>query len=216
MRSGNRSPNQDSAPATSRSFIEEARRRQIIDAAIETIAELGYAHASFAKIAERAGISPSLISYHFASKAALLTAVNEAVVGDMDRALTGATDGSRSYVDAIGRLVAEFVRFTATHRSQMYALREISMGSASDGMPAPGHPAASGTAEMAEMLSEGQEAGEFRAFHVPTMATTVLAILHSVPVRLYNDPGADIDLIAAELATTVELAVAKKRRRTIR
>ncbi|MFD6455458.1 TetR family transcriptional regulator, partial [Nocardia sp. NPDC060220] len=40
-----------------RSFIEEARRRQIIAATVEVVSELGYANASLARIAERAGIS---------------------------------------------------------------------------------------------------------------------------------------------------------------
>ena len=54
----------------------EERRAQIIAAAIETIAELGYAQTSFAKIAKRAGISSTrLISYHFAGKDDLMRAV---------------------------------------------------------------------------------------------------------------------------------------------
>ena len=40
--------------------------------AIEVLAELGYAQTSFARIAERAGISKSVISYHFAGKDELL------------------------------------------------------------------------------------------------------------------------------------------------
>ena len=38
-------------------FTEAARRTQIIECAIETLATLGYAQASLAHIAERAGIS---------------------------------------------------------------------------------------------------------------------------------------------------------------
>ena len=52
---------------TRRSFTEGARRAQIVQAAIETIAEAGFRHATFARIAERAGLSSTgLISYHFA------------------------------------------------------------------------------------------------------------------------------------------------------
>ena len=41
-------------PRKKPSFIEQARRRQIIDAAIDTIAAVGYANASFARIAAQA------------------------------------------------------------------------------------------------------------------------------------------------------------------
>ena len=50
------------------SFIEKARRTQIIECAIETIAEVGYAQASLGQIAKRAQISKGVISYHFANK----------------------------------------------------------------------------------------------------------------------------------------------------
>ena len=60
---------------TSRSFIEEARRAQIVGFAIDTIAELGYGQASLARIAGRAGISKGVIGYHFAGKDDLMREV---------------------------------------------------------------------------------------------------------------------------------------------
>ncbi|MGA9830159.1 MAG: TetR family transcriptional regulator, partial [Trebonia sp.] len=44
-----------------RTFIETARRAQIMAAAIDTIAELGFGQASLARIAERAGTSKGVI-----------------------------------------------------------------------------------------------------------------------------------------------------------
>ncbi|MFI2610947.1 TetR/AcrR family transcriptional regulator [Kitasatospora sp. NPDC018619] len=63
-----------------RSFVTDARRAQIIAAAIETVAELGYARASFAQIAKRARISSvRLISYHFDDKEDLFQSVVDTV-----------------------------------------------------------------------------------------------------------------------------------------
>ena len=56
-------------------FIEQARRRQIIEAAIEVLAASGYEYASLERIALRAGISRGLISYHFAGRDELMAAV---------------------------------------------------------------------------------------------------------------------------------------------
>ena len=57
------------------SFIEAARRAQIIECAIDAIAELGFAQASLAQIAKRAGISTGVISYYFAGKDDLIREV---------------------------------------------------------------------------------------------------------------------------------------------
>ncbi len=48
----------------------------------EVIAELGYPKASYARIAERAGLSSTgLISYHFADKSDLIGEVAASVIG---------------------------------------------------------------------------------------------------------------------------------------
>src|SRR5882757_8394362 len=59
-----------------RTFTENARRAQIVRAAIETIGELGYRATALARIAERAGLSSTgMISYHFRGKDDLMHAV---------------------------------------------------------------------------------------------------------------------------------------------
>src|SRR5580704_17145174 len=63
-----RSERRTGGQRTDRTFIETARRAQIMAAAIDTIAELGYGQASLARIAETAGTSKGVIIYHFGSK----------------------------------------------------------------------------------------------------------------------------------------------------
>src|SRR3984957_5760379 len=58
-----------------RSFVSSARRAQIVEAAIETVAEVGYANASLSRIAVRLGISKGVISYHFAGKDDLIAEI---------------------------------------------------------------------------------------------------------------------------------------------
>src|SRR5262245_26864965 len=90
-----------------RSFIEEARRTQIVAAAIETLAELGYGKASLAQIAKRAQISPSLIPYHFRDKDALIyqTLIDiatawEGFVATQVAAVSSAREQLQSYIAA--------------------------------------------------------------------------------------------------------------------
>src|ERR1700693_3729842 len=51
----------------------EKRREQMLRAALEVIAERGYADTRIADVAERTGISPALVIYYFKTKDQLLT-----------------------------------------------------------------------------------------------------------------------------------------------
>jgi len=59
-------------PATER--LEEDRREQLIDVAIDCLAELGYVGSTLAQIAGRAGVSAGLIAHYFGDKDGLLEA----------------------------------------------------------------------------------------------------------------------------------------------
>ena len=85
------------AAAKRRNFIEQARRAQIVQAAIETIAEVGYTKATFARIAERADISPGLISYHFSSREKLIAQVIAHIESAMEQAIEAETENAQSY-----------------------------------------------------------------------------------------------------------------------
>lgn len=58
----------DKAPYT---FIEEARRRQILDAALELFAERGYDRTALTDLAARINVSKGVVLYHFDGKAEL-------------------------------------------------------------------------------------------------------------------------------------------------
>jgi AcrR family transcriptional regulator len=51
----------------------DATRTALLDAAMECLVEEGYANTTTRRIAERAGVTPGALQYHFASKAQLLS-----------------------------------------------------------------------------------------------------------------------------------------------
>jgi betaine-aldehyde dehydrogenase len=53
---------------------EDARRGQLIEATIDTLAEVGFAATTLALIGQRAGVSPGLIAHYFKDKDGLLEA----------------------------------------------------------------------------------------------------------------------------------------------
>jgi AcrR family transcriptional regulator len=186
-----------------------ARRAQIVAATMETIAELGYAQASFVRIAERAGLSSTrLISYHFAGKDDLISAV----VGDVYAAM-GEFVGQRmaAQADARGALHAYLraaVEFIAAHPVQMQALMSVFLEHRfPDG--ARTHEAGDERTVLGnvqEFLRSGQRAGEFREFDTFVMAATIQRSIDGLPFLLRTSPDLDLGAYAEELVTLFDLA----------
>lgn len=65
--------------------MQPLRRKQLIDATIAAIHENGYADATMARIAKKAGISSGLISHYFGGKHELLAATMRSLLTDLRR-----------------------------------------------------------------------------------------------------------------------------------
>jgi AcrR family transcriptional regulator len=69
---------------------DESTRARVVDAAIECILDEGFYRASSNKIAKRAGVTWGVIQYHFGTREALMVAVHERGLAELDRALADA------------------------------------------------------------------------------------------------------------------------------
>ncbi len=65
----------------------EAKRAELLKAAISVIAQEGFAGASLRKVAQRAGCTTGAVTYYFASKEAMVTAVVESLFDQFDAQL---------------------------------------------------------------------------------------------------------------------------------
>lgn len=190
----------DGGDRPQRSFIEAARRTQIVEAAIATIAEEGYARASFVRIAKRAAISPGLISYHFTAKDELITEVLRTVAERLDRSMAGSGEAA-SYIEALYRIVSGYVRHCATHPLEVRALQEIRTAATSPAVQQlVAEQRRSGIEELRAFLAEGQAEAEFRTFDPAVFADTLWAAMHGVPSRLQGRTGPQAEDYATELA----------------
>lgn len=187
-------------------FIQAARRAQLIECAIEVIAEVGVEKASFVAIAERAGISRGVISYHFASRADLLDSIVAEVYQLGAAAMSDSVVDSPSPREALAAFITGSVRFYAAFPRQMTALSAIF---ASGHLPEA--PARDGrvehAAEMMEVdsiLANGQIRGDFRDFDTRIMTMTIRAALDAALQRIRA--GDDPQQLGSELATTFDIA----------
>lgn len=193
-----------------RTFIENARRQQIVGAAIDTIAELGYVQASLARIAARVGISKGVISYHFAGKDDLIKQVVIDVVEAgrayiLPRVLAASTGPAR-----LRAYIESNLAFMREHRNYVVAVVEILRNGAfttDSGRRVDGRDIDVATRLLEEELARLQAQGELRGdFDPGAMAVAIRAAIDVVPHRLVLDPDFDIDHYSREINTVFDLA----------
>jgi TetR/AcrR family fatty acid metabolism transcriptional regulator len=199
------------APEDVPSFAETARRAQIVDCAIDAIAELGYAKASVDQIAKRAAVSKGVITYHFPSKDEIVHAIIAKVFA-MGRAYM--EPRIMAETSALGRLRAYIesnLAFVDSQRKPLIAMVEIAVGARNaDGSLVIGPQSlAQRVAMLEELLRAGQKAGEFRRFNARVMALTIIQAIDGAPPLLAREPNLDLKLHAKELATIFTLATSR-------
>ncbi len=115
-----------------RSFIEIARRAQIIECAIDAIAELGYGRASLAEIAKRAGISKGVISYHFAGKSELMQQIVDTVMEKAGAVMLPRIFAEHSAGGMLRAYIESNLEFIGSYRNHIMAIMNISGGARGD------------------------------------------------------------------------------------
>lgn len=190
-------------------FTSTARRAQFVAAAIDTIAEDGYAHASLGRIAGRVGVSKGVISYHFAGKEEL---VQEVIADIAARGGAFIYDRAMTLPTAAGRLrawIESALAYMAAYRTDTVAFYEITAGSRGDASVSPvvAELTSGVTAALQELLAGGQASGEFRAdFDPQAVATALLAVTDAVAPRMARDPDFDVARYGREIAGLFDAA----------
>jgi AcrR family transcriptional regulator len=221
------------AAATSASQEAALRRAQIIDATIETLAELGFARTTFVRIVARGGLSSTrLISYHFDGKDSLMRAVVADVYRSIDEFLldrAGVDPASRpirqppghrspapvdSAAAQLRAYISGTIAYVERHRSRMRALQSIFAAWYDDPESpavAQADPRGAVLGHLQDVLHRGQARGEFRSFDPLVVASMVQCALEGVPHLLDHRPDLDLRRYGDELVLSVDLATRNHR-----
>ena len=192
-----------------KSFIEQARREQIVDAAIDVLYESGFGAASLGAIAERIGVSKGVLSYHFAGKSELLREVIGHVLAEAAAYMTPRVAAATSYADALRIYVTSNLAFIDQHRREILAFTEIVNGMPPGGNDPPpyleGHQSA--VEDLTRLLEAGQASGEFGQFSAFVTAVSLRASVDAISGLLRADPAMDVDEYGKQLLGLYERAV---------
>jgi len=189
-------------------LTEQARRAQIVAAAITTIAEVGYSRASFAQIAKRAGLSSTgLISYHFKTKKDLDWEIVKEVYGRLTRHMSSAM---ANVADPQAGLVAYIQGLIGFMKADPQALQTMMGVVMHGGTEYDGDSEREAVSGIGQILQWGQAEGVFRDFDVQVMATTIQRSLDGIPLAQMANPDLDLDAYARELIELFTLATRKR------
>ncbi|WP_210603421.1 TetR/AcrR family transcriptional regulator [Brevibacterium oceani] len=197
-----------------RSVISTARRTQIVRAAIETLADVGFDKTSFAEITRRAGLSSQrLISYHFEDKNELLWQIVNDIYSDAAHFMDERMKGAGSALERLRTYIGANLEFLRDHPREIAALTEIGphlstrSGDTATSMRVQ-QPVIEG---LASILYEGQENGEFVMFDVQAVAVMIRASIERAAQWLHADPPLDFDSYRQELIHTFSLTITRSR-----
>lgn len=195
-----------------RTFADEARRAQLVDCAIDVIAEEGFARASLARIAQRAGVAKSVVLYHFANKDELVEQVLAAVSLASVRTLADRVGDAPTYWDRLRGSVEAVVEFVGTHRA--HALAGLETWNQTRSLPGRARLVGPGwrtmTAAIEQTLADGQRAGEFGEFDPRVMAVMVQQAIDAAVLEAALNPDADLVAFAAELVGLFDRALRRR------
>jgi AcrR family transcriptional regulator len=185
-----------------RTFTENARRAQIVRAAIETIGELGYARTSFGQIAKRAGLSSTgMISYHFNGKADLIAEVVKEILDASVVYMGARIEAVEGPAARLSAYIESNLGFMKDNRTEIMVILDILHHKSA------GHPDTAGTGDwygsavdlVEQQLRIGQRRGDFGEFDARVMAIAIRQAIDGLPTELVARPDTDIDAYAAEL-----------------
>lgn len=188
-----------------RTFTENARRAQIVRAAIETIGELGYHATSFARIAERAGLSSTgMISYHFRGKDDLMHAVMLAVTGAASDYMVPRIQAAGDHRAMLHTYIESNLDFVRDHPAEVTALLAIMRASMIVG--GGGEWLGAAITLIADHFADGQRAGVFGEFDPMVMAITLRQAIDGIHLLLATNADTDVAAFATELVATFDRA----------
>ncbi|HYB88919.1 MAG TPA: TetR/AcrR family transcriptional regulator [Streptosporangiaceae bacterium] len=192
-----------------RTFTETARRAQVMAAAMDTIAELGYGQASLARIAEKAGTSKGVIVYHFGGKDELIRALVAELVARGIAYMGPRIEAEPTGPGKLRAYIESNLGFMRENHNHVVAIVEIALNArAADGSPLYDFAVQDeGVAALQQLLAYFQGTGEFRAgFDSRVMAMAIRAAINAVPMQLARHPALDIGHHAREIADLFDIA----------
>jgi AcrR family transcriptional regulator len=188
-------------------LIEEVRRKQVIDTAIQVVSSQGFDRTTLADIAKMADVSTGVLTYHFKNKAELLDECIRALFDAPNAFVVDKVDMQLLYREKIRMYIRSNVEFMLAHRAHVAAMVHsfgwLNADEKKSTISVRQHTKIRNY--LIRIVEGGQKAGEFnQSIPSATMAQLILASLEGIMVQwVLNEKAIDLPLYADELVAMV-------------
>src|SRR5215468_11850482 len=189
------------------SVRSEARRRQIIEAALTCFARRGFHKTTMQEVVEQSGLSPGSIYCHFSGKQDIIVAVVEER-HRRERALLQRALEKQSFAEAVDQLAADFITVLSTPDERAWRRLAVQIWAESlhnrrlavtvkEGVEVP-------KAILARMVQRAKAQGELpRALDADAMARLLIAFFQGLVLQLTWDGSVDTQSCLAALKALI-------------
>ncbi|MDG5472342.1 TetR/AcrR family transcriptional regulator [Jeotgalibacillus sp. ET6] len=175
-------------------YIADARKEQIIIAAVEVLKDYGYINTSLSKIASNAKTSTGLISYHFSGKEDLMNNTLLYLAEQEQAFIKEKVEKAQTYTEKLMTFIEEGIAYRGIKRENTTALLEIVFNvRPPNNVPyfkTEINPEEELNVLLEEILAEGQKSNEFSDFDCKVVALIIrgaISLSMSLPLD-DNDP----------------------------
>lgn len=174
------------------SFIEEARRKQILDVSLELIASKGYDSTSLADIADAVGVSKGVISYHFDGKSDLGKQVLRHWMRQYNRYVTERLEQQPTFRAKLLELPNACIDFSVSRRAEALVYLDTvgCFGTADERHQFLAWAEAGMREFIVNLIRQARDAGEISAVNEGPLADVVQAVIDGVTGQSGTNPEA--------------------------
>jgi AcrR family transcriptional regulator len=173
-------------------FIEEARRRQILDIALDEITAKGYRNTTVKEIANKANITKGVIYYHFKGREELLGSIWSSLVDELFEYRRARVEIHATARDKLCAYVAANFQFLNDNLNKFSALFRMGIDiNAAEAGPNPWSDERNRRCRdyLSAILEEGQKRGEFTRFSSDIIATIIQGAIDGLILQGISNPA---------------------------
>jgi AcrR family transcriptional regulator len=180
---------------------QQARREDIIAAAIHVINHDGYAAASIDRIAKQANTTKSTVLYHFKSKQAINDALVESIYEDGAVFMKPYMKEAGSVRKTLKTYLIHNLKFIESRVDHIAAVHKVLQD------VAPRDFNEKPVLWLKRLLEKGQQNGELGTFDPTIMATMIRSIIDSVSFHAVAFPSLDMNAVTHEIVQMFDKAI---------